>query len=211
MTPEEKIQHRKEYNTKWREANKERIKKEAAERSRLWYNENKDKAKETQRKYYQDNIDSFKNKSKNYRVNNSDKIKEYQKNYRKNNNEKRNEYNKNRRLNDPLYKLTTNIRSSINQAFRRNSYTKKSKTAEILGCTFDEFKQHLESRFESWMTWDNHGLYNGELNYGWDIDHMIPLSSVKTEKELIKLCHFTNIKPLCSRINRDIKKNTFIS
>ena len=49
-----------------------------------------------------------------------------------------------------------------------------------------------ESKFESWMTWDNYGLYNGELNYGWDIDHIIPLASAKT---------------VCSKVNRYIKKD----
>lgn len=39
------------------------------------------------------------------------------------------------------------------------------------------------------MTWENRGLYNGELNYGWDIDHIIPLSSVNSEEEIIKLNH----------------------
>ena len=58
------------------------------------------------------------------------------------------------------------------------------------------------------MSWDNYGLYNGELNYGWDIDHIIPLASATTEKELLKLNHFTNLQPLCSKINRDIKRDT---
>ena len=34
------------------------------------------------------------------------------------------------------------------------------------------------------MNWENYGLYNGELNYGWDIDHIIPISSAKTEEEV---------------------------
>jgi hypothetical protein len=57
------------------------------------------------------------------------------------------------------------------------------------------------------MTWENRGLYNGELNYGWDIDHIIPLSSAKTEEEVKKLNHHTNLQPLCSKTNRDIKRN----
>jgi hypothetical protein len=56
------------------------------------------------------------------------------------------------------------------------------------------------------MTWDNYGLYNGELNYGWDIDHIKPVSSAKTISELIGLNHYTNLQPLCSKVNRDIKK-----
>lgn len=55
------------------------------------------------------------------------------------------------------------------------------------------------------MTWENKGLYSGELNYGWDIDHIIPLSTAKTEEDVIKLNHYTNLKPLYSKINTDFK------
>ena len=57
------------------------------------------------------------------------------------------------------------------------------------------------------MSWDNYGKYNGLLNYGWDIDHIIPVSSSKTEEDIIRLNHYTNLQPLCSKINRDIKKD----
>ena len=57
------------------------------------------------------------------------------------------------------------------------------------------------------MSWNNHGKYNKELNYGWDIDHIIPVSSATSEEQLIKLNHYSNLQPLCSKINRDIKKN----
>jgi hypothetical protein len=30
------------------------------------------------------------------------------------------------------------------------------------------------------MNWGNYGKYNGEINYGWDIDHIIPLYTSKT-------------------------------
>jgi len=70
-------------------------------------------------------------------------------------------------------------------------------------------KEFSESKFEYWMTWENRGLYNGELNYGWDIDHIIPISSAKNEEEIIKLSHYTNLQPLCSKINRNIKNNIY--
>lgn len=57
------------------------------------------------------------------------------------------------------------------------------------------------------MNWENRGLYNGEFNHGWDIDHIIPVSSGLSEDELLKLNHYTNFQPLCSKVNRDIKKN----
>jgi hypothetical protein len=108
---------------------------------------------------------------------------------------------------DDIFRLSKNIRTLISNTFKIKLYTKKSKTHKILGCSYDEFKIYLESKFEDWMTWENRGLYNGELNYGWDIDHIIPISSAKTEEDIIKLNHYTNFQPLCSYTNRHIKRN----
>ena len=59
------------------------------------------------------------------------------------------------------------------------------------------------------MTWENRGLYNGEFNYGWDIDHIIPTSSANTIEEIYRLNHYSNLKPLCSKVNRDINKASY--
>ena len=94
----------------------------------------------------------------------------------------------------------------IGHSFRNKGLKKGSKTEKILGCTFDEFKNHLESKFESWMIWEKWGLYDGRTsNMGWDIDHIIPLSSAITEEDVIRLNHYTNLQPLCSYINRHVK------
>ena len=57
------------------------------------------------------------------------------------------------------------------------------------------------------MNWENKGLYNGTFNFGWDIDHIIPLSSASCKEDIIRLNHYTNLQPLCSKINREIKRN----
>lgn len=113
-------------------------------------------------------------------------------------------YYKKRSQVDPLYKLIKGIRCLITNSF---NYKKPKYSEEILGCSFDEFKMYLESKFEPWMTWENRGKYNGEFEYGWDLDHIIPISSGKTEEEILKLNYFTNFSPLCSKVNRDIKKD----
>jgi len=98
----------------------------------------------------------------------------------------------------------------ILKSFKRKGYSKKTKTYDILGLTYEEFKLYLESKFESWMNWGNYGNPKDgilELSKTWDIDHIIPLSSAKTENDIIKLNHYTNLQPLCSHINRNIKRD----
>lgn len=131
-----------------------------------------------------------------------------QKVYQKENKAKRNANTKLRKETDILFRLTSNIRSYIATTIRENRLIKKSKLNEILDCHINEYRIYLESKFESWMNWDNYGKYNGEPNYGWDIDHIIPVSSAKSLDELMLLFKFTNTKPLCSYINRNIKKNS---
>jgi hypothetical protein len=72
----------------------------------------------------------------------------------------------------------------------KSNFTKKSKkTSEILGCTFEDFKIYLESKFDENMNWENQGTY-------WHLDHIIPISSAQTEQEVYKLNHYTNFQPL---------------
>ena len=172
---------------------------------------NKDKVESQQKKWRDKNPDKVNTYVKNYSKNNPNKIRENRKKYYLINKEKEiknyNEYRINRKITDKLFKLKSNIRCLISNSFKKNKFKKTSKTANILGCTYEEFKIHLESKFESWMNWNNKGLYNGIENYGWDIDHIIPLSTANTEDDVIKLNHYTNLQPLCSKVNRDIKKN----
>ena len=98
------------------------------------------------------------------------------------------------------------MRKSIGNLIKNKSQS----TQEIIGCSFEEFKSYLESKFEDWMNWENYGLFNGEYVFGWDIDHIIPLSSADGEEDVISLCHFTNLQPLCSRVNRYEKKDKII-
>ena len=147
-------------------------------------------------KYREDNKDKLKQQKDKWREKNKDKIKQQKREYRKMKNET-----------DPMYRLYQLVSAIIRKSFNYNGYKKNSRTYEIIGISFEELKIYLESKFEDWMTWENRGLYNGEFNYGWDIDHIIPLSSAKTKEDIIRLNHYTNLQPLCSKVNRDIKKD----
>ncbi len=152
--------------------------------------------KEYRLKYNESDLEEKKKKDKEYAAeyHKRDDVKERRAVLRK---KKRNENN--------IYKLTSNIRALVYNAIKRKGYKKSAKTHDIIGCSYEEFILYLESKFEDWMSWDNYGKYNGELYYGWDIDHIIPSTSANTEDEIYMLNHYTNLQPLCSKINRDIK------
>lgn len=192
---------------KFRKAHKYRIKedrkkyekshrKEITEKGKKYRKANPEKAKEYAKRYRNKNKDKINKNRKKYIKDNSEKIKE-----------KRRKYDKDRKKRDIVYKLKHNIRSAIGMAIKNKGYSQKSRTHEILGCSYEEFKIYLESKFEPWMTWDNYGKYNGTLNYGWDIDHIIPIASAITEEDVIRLSHHANFQPLCSYINRVIKRD----
>jgi hypothetical protein len=166
------------------------------ELSSIYREENKEKIKSLKQNNYQKNKEKINKKSKEYYIKNKSEILK-----------KNKIYQKNRCVKDSTYNIRLKVRNIINKSFYRNGYTKISRTHEILGCTYEEFKQHLENQFESWMGWNNRGLYNGTPNFGWDIDHIIPLASATCEADVIRLNHYTNLRPLCSYTNRVIKRD----
>ena len=187
----------------------------------------KDKAKEYHKKYWPEyrkkNVIQIKERHKEYRQNNATKEKIRHKKYYNENLDKiknyrqsdlakkrRNELHKEKMKTDNLYAIKHKIRTLISVSIKTKGYNKKSKTFEILGCSYDEFKTHIESQFKSWMTWDNHGNSKNKVvepNKTWDLDHIVPISSAVNEEDIIKLSHYTNFRPLCSYENRFIKRN----
>ena len=146
---------------------------------------NKEKAKEYNKKYRL----NTKEYNKQYRLKNKEKLKEY----RLNNRDKLNEYYKNRRNEYPLFKMSCNLRCRTRLAFKSKSWHKGGSTEKLLGIDYKRCIQHLERQFAKGMNWENQGE--------WHIDHIIPLASAKTEEELIKLCHYTNLQPLWASDN----------
>ena len=143
----------------------------------------KDENKEYVKNWRQDNKEDIKLKKSIYYKNNKEKIIE-----------KVGLYQKERMKTDSLYKLTRGIRSLILVSFK-NQFTEKSKrTQEILGCTYEEFKIYLESKFDENMNWENQGSY-------WHMDHIKPISLATSKDEVYKLNHYTNFQPLYSLDN----------
>lgn len=101
-------------------------------------------------------------------------------------------------------------------SFNRKSivgWKKAKRSKEILGCEMKDFRDHIESQFLNWMSWDNYGQNCEPLEYNcsWDLDHIIPVSYATTEEELYKLNHWSNYQPLCSKVNRYEKRDSIPS
>lgn len=119
-------------------------------------------------------------------------IKEYQKENREAVRSNKNRYHKERRAKDPIYKLIGNLRHRTNIDLKSKNLEKTKKFKDYLGCTPEEAKIYLEAQFTPDMNWDNYGKY-------FEIDHIIPLCSARTEEEVLKLCHYTNLRPLSKK------------
>ena len=150
------------------------------------------------KKYREENKDKELNRHKKYREENKEilKIKYYElhKEYRQNNKDYFKQYNKEKRHSNPSYNLTCNIRSRIFTFLKLKNISKNNKTFEIIGCSPEFLKEHIEKQFTDGMSW---GLMGKHIH----IDHIIPLSSAKTEEEIYKLCHYTNLQPLWAKDN----------
>jgi hypothetical protein len=153
----------KEINQKWKKENPEKVKED----KKLYYAKNSEKIKESVRLWRIENRESF--------------------------NLKKQKYIKLKRQSDPLFKLRQSVSNRTRSAFKSKRWNKNSKTKEILGADYQTVFNHIESRFENGMSWNNHGE--------WHIDHIVPLSVAKDEIELIKLCHYTNLQPLWAKEN----------
>ena len=93
-----------------------------------------------------------------------------------------------RRRSDPMLRLKDAIRGSI-RAYLGSKKTRRGSTFEIVGCTPDFLRGHLEKQFKDGMTWENYGPY-------WHVDHRIPLASGNSPEEIMGLSHWTNLQPL---------------
>jgi hypothetical protein len=174
---------RTRYQKKYLELNTEKLIKYHKE----YHLKNKDKIIERAKEHY------FKNRKKKllyvkaYNLKNKDKKKDYHK-----------KYNKNRRNVDPQFKIMQNLRSNLWKLItRKRNIIKNKQTRELIGCSVEELKIHIESQFLTGMNWEN---YSYET---WHIDHIIPLSLAQTMDDIIrlKLMHYTNLQPMWAKDN----------
>lgn len=152
--------------------------------------------KEKRKIYYIKNRKRLLKARKKYQKANPEKMKMYREKANKN----AALYMRTRRKNDLNFKIRHYCGQRLRNALKQNQ--KKGSTLDYLGCSIEQLRQHLESKFKPGMTWETWG------KYGWHIDHIIPLANfdLTDEYELRIACHYTNLQPLWAKENNQKKK-----
>lgn len=102
-------------------------------------------------------------------------------------------YSKQRRDKDPAYAMAVRMRARVTSFLKRCGLAKSDRTSALLGCTFSEFKTHIERQFLPGMTWANRAE--------WHLDHIVALSRAKDAEELKTLFRYTNVRPIWGSAN----------
>jgi hypothetical protein len=102
-----------------------------------------------------------------------------------------------RRRKDPVYKAINNVRKRLREVLKN-----KRAARSTVGCTRNEFMQHIESKFKRGMHWNNYGTH-------WHMDHIVPVSAfdLSDPYQAKMVNHWTNLQPLEAKKNIE-KSNT---
>mgnify|MGYP003669399190 FL=1 len=174
----------KEYYLKNKEAVKEKNKK--------WYWNNKEARDKQNKNWYWNNKERHNQKCKENYLKNIEHVTERMKkhNSKPETKERVRKNWKKRYYTDVNFKLRGILRCRIAGALKGRN--KSASTMQLIGCTINELKKHLESKFEPWMNWENQG------RGGWDIDHIIAMSKfdLSCPVQQHACCHYSNLQPL---------------
>lgn len=145
---------------------------------------NKEKIKLANQKWREENLEYHRRRALEYYYENREEVIK-----------KNSARNSARRKTDLQYRLQCNLRSRLSNALRGR--TKNASAIKDLGCSTEELKTYLASKFTGEMSWDNYGTV-------WEIDHIRPLANYDlTDREVVlMLVHFTNLQPMLIQENK---------
>jgi hypothetical protein len=173
----------------------EEKKKYQANQTMKWRTNHPEKARESDRNYRRNHPEKVRAVHKKWCEVNKDKRRESDR--KRNLTDNRKDWSRNRHkermMTDTVYAASQKVRGCILSSTTRRGYTKNCKTFKILGIDYNGFVNHIESLFIEGMTWENRSE--------WHIDHIVPISFAKTEEEVIKLNHYSNLRPLWAEHN----------
>ncbi len=140
--------------------------------------------KENNRRWRQNHPDIHREKCRRWRNKHRDHLRKY-----------RREYLASRTKTDVKFKIINRLRKRLYMCVRQNQ--KSGSALKLLGCSLDDFRIYIESRWEIGMTWENYG------KHGWHFDHIMPCAIFDLSKpDHQKRCfHFSNIQPMWANDN----------
>lgn len=147
--------------------------------------------KDLRSKWYQEHKEEVLAKQRERRKYDSGKDKEWKSAHR----EQINQYVQRRKQCDPVYRLKCQVRNTIYRSFARTGNVKQERCEEITGISIDGLIEHLSRTFESkyGQAWDGKTAVH--------IDHIVPLATAKSEEDVIRLCHYSNLQLLTAQDN----------
>ena len=181
-------QKQREANTRWAKANRA----EVSAQQKRWCLANPERVTLLRKRRYALNKDKIKEQSLNWKKNNLEQHRLNCRRWRESNREYINQQDKIRRNTDPNFKLRTQLRARIRTAIKNG--VRAGSAVRDLGCSLDECRKYLETKFTEKMSWANHG-YGAEK---WNIDHVIPLSyfDLTDRAQFLQAVHYTNLQPM---------------
>lgn len=207
-------EHRKQITLKYRIKNKDEIaqklsiyRKNNKSKRNIYYANNREKLKEANKRSYEKNRDVNIQKRKEWYLNNKEVHAAARLKYQTENKDKlklaRRKWENEKLRTDIDFRLQKKLRGRIRES-TKGVYKKSQKTEELIGCDIQFFKNYIERQFSDGMTWENWS------QFGWHIDHKIPLSWFNLANENCRKMafHYTNMQPLWWEENLS-KKNKF--
>jgi len=185
----------KEYSKKYCAENREKV----AKRSREYYRKNKENIDQKRKEWLAQRPGYLKRIREAARAEGRDYCKIYYDKHKKDiTKARRDRYNS-----DPIFKMLIVQRNRIKSFLKRKNTKMDNTSAQLIGCSPAELREHLEKQFKPGMTWENHGKGRGK----WNVDHIIPLNHFYKKHDLTdpaiqhKAFHYTNLQPLWASEN----------
>lgn len=160
-----------------------------SEAGRIYRLENREKILAKSRAYHLKNQEKINEKQRQFRINNKERLSIKNREYRIKGRARIAAWHRDRKKKDVKFRLLCNLRNRIYCAIK--GFSKSAKTIELLGCSVEFLKSHLEFQFDTKMSWDNYGLD------GWSVDHIAACTTFDLSKEegQKKCFHYSNLAP----------------
>ena len=100
------------------------------------------------------------------------------------------------RYDDIINQIIDNLSKRATKSLKKYNIRRNYEHMELIGCSKEGLRTHLEVQFTSNMSYDNYG--------DWEIDHIKPISryNFSNKNEILECFNYKNLQPLWKEDNR---------